>query len=497
MNDCQTALKARGICVIIPTFNNAGTIVDVVSRTLEKCCDVFVVCDGCTDGTAGLLRAMPVSPFIVELEHNCGKGKALKEGFLTARKAGFAYAITLDADGQHFPEDIPLFLQANRKHPDALIVGSRRFPNDAARSQGSRFANSFSNFWFFVQTLRRLDDTQTGYRLYPLHRLHGLGILSSRYEAELELLVLAAWHAVPTPSVKIQVYYPPFEERVSHFRPFRDFARISILNTVLCLLALIYALPLMVLRRCADFLRTVIPIFLFVVSTMFLLTPYTFIYLTLAGKNRKTRSHLHKIICKGNRIALNFLGLLGIEYSLTKPEEEDFSRPSVIVCNHRSHLDLIPMLALTPNLVIVTADWVWKDPIYGYVIRNAGFLKASDGYDIIAEQMKKMAQEGYSIVIYPEGTRSMDTKPLRFHRGAFYLSKQLGMDIIPAVLYGTGHAMPKHSHIIKKWPVHLELMPRIKPEQEMEPKELASGIRKIVCERYEKYADKIEQSLWR
>ena len=123
-----------------------------------------------------------------------------------------------------------------------MIIGNRQLEG-ADRSGGSKFANQFSNFWFYVQTGRALKDTQTGYRLYPLRKLHGLSLLTSRYEAELELLVFASWHGVKIVSVPVGVYYPPRAERVSHFRPGMDFARISMLNTVLCMLAVVYGLP--------------------------------------------------------------------------------------------------------------------------------------------------------------------------------------------------------------------------------------------------------------
>ena len=112
---CQIGLRKRGVCVIIPTYNNAGTIVDVVTRTQAYCADVFVVLDGCTDDTLSRLEAMPQKPRCIVLEKNAGKGSALKAGFRLAKEAGFAYAITLDGDGQHYPEDIPLFLEANRR----------------------------------------------------------------------------------------------------------------------------------------------------------------------------------------------------------------------------------------------------------------------------------------------------------------------------------------------------------------------------------------------
>ena len=162
-------------------------------------------------------------------------------GFKEALKLGFSYAITIDADGQHYPKHIVDFLKANQLYPGSIIVGSRNL-NGVERSKGSIFANQFSNFWFYIQTGRKLSDTQTGYRLYPIKKLYGLNFLTSKYEAELELLVFPSWHGVAIKEIPINVYYPPKEERVSHFRPFADFGRISILNTILCILAIVYGL---------------------------------------------------------------------------------------------------------------------------------------------------------------------------------------------------------------------------------------------------------------
>ena len=139
------------------------------------------------------------------------------------------------------------------------------------RSKGSNFANKFSNFWFYVQTGKALEDTQTGYRLYPLHKLYGVGLLTSRYEAELELLVFASWHGVELVSIPVNVYYPPREERVSHFRPGKDFARISVLNTVLCFLAVVYGLPLRLGRKLMAVSYTHLILVLIVLTSLILL----------------------------------------------------------------------------------------------------------------------------------------------------------------------------------------------------------------------------------
>lgn len=252
--ELKKQLRNRGICVVIPTYNNDTTIKTVVEKSLLYCDDVIVVTDGCTDRTTDILDAID-GITIVSYPQNRGKGYALKMGFRKALEMGFSYAITLDGDGQHYPEDIPLFLKANQEYPQSLIIGSRQLEG-VDRSKGSSFANKFSNFWFYVQTGRALPDTQTGYRLYPLHRLCGLSLLTSRYEAELELLVFASWHGVKLVPIPVQVYYPPRNERVSHFRPGKDFARISVLNTVLCFLAVVYGLPLRLWRTLMTFLRT-------------------------------------------------------------------------------------------------------------------------------------------------------------------------------------------------------------------------------------------------
>lgn len=244
----------KDICIVIPTYNNEQTIGKVVERTLQFSYPVIVVNDGCTDSTMQLLKQFEGRITVINRQKNSGKGNALKSGLEQARALGFRYAITLDADGQHYPEDIPLFAKEIEEHPDTLIVGSRVLQNENM-SKNSTFANRFSNFWFYIQTGKNLPDTQTGYRLYPLKKMKRLSWLTAKYEAELELLVFSAWHGITLRPIPIRVYYPPREERVSHFRPFADFARISVLNTFLCFAAIVYGLPLRVyhsLRRTAQ-----------------------------------------------------------------------------------------------------------------------------------------------------------------------------------------------------------------------------------------------------
>lgn len=242
----RTKMQQLKICTVMPTYNNGGTLHDVVERVLAFCSDVIVVNDGCTDDSAGILASFDNRITVVDYGKNQGKGYALKQGFKKAKQLGFDYAITIDSDGQHFPEDIPVFVNALEQHPDALLVGSRNLKQENMPG-GNTFANKFSNFWFKIQTGIDLPDTQTGYRLYPLQHLPK--ILSSRYEAELALLVFSAWRGIDLIPVKINVFYPKAEERVTHFRPFWDFFRISVLNTVLCIVAVIYGWPSRLIRK--------------------------------------------------------------------------------------------------------------------------------------------------------------------------------------------------------------------------------------------------------
>lgn len=230
--------RSESVCVVMPTYNNGGTLRDVVERVLKYCDNVIVVNDGCTDNSPEILNTLSDRVTVVDYGRNRGKGYALKQGFRKAKALGFDYAITIDSDGQHFPEDIPLFLDALQQHPGALIVGSRNLNQENMPGKNT-FANKFSNFWFKIQTGINLPDTQTGYRLYPLRRLPH--IFSARYEAELSLLVFSAWRGTDLVPIKVNVFYP--EDRVTHFRPFWDFFRISVLNTVLCLVAVVYGWP--------------------------------------------------------------------------------------------------------------------------------------------------------------------------------------------------------------------------------------------------------------
>ncbi|MDR3252510.1 MAG: 1-acyl-sn-glycerol-3-phosphate acyltransferase, partial [Tannerella sp.] len=143
---------------------------------------------------------------------------------------------------------------------------------------------------------------------------------------------------------------------------------------------------------------------------------------------------------------------------------ETFRRPGVIICNHQSHLDLMCVMMLTPKLIILTNDWVWNSPFYGRLIKYADYYPVSDGIEKAIDRLQGAVDRGYSIVVFPEGTRSDDCSILRFHRGAFYLAEKLHLDLIPVIIHGVGHVLPKNDFMLRKGQMHIQVMPRISPE---------------------------------
>lgn len=239
-------MRELGCIVVMPTYNNAGTLARVIGDVLQYAEDVLVVNDGSTDATQSILEQID-GIRIHSYAENRGKGHALKCGLKLAYEWGFRYALTIDSDGQHYADDIPAFIERIEQVPDSLLIGARNLTADNMPSKNT-FANRFSNFWYRVETGQRLEDTQSGFRLYPLRKLQNIRFLTTRYEFEVEIIVRAAWRGVRVENLPIKVYYPPQEERVSHFRPLRDFTRISILNTVLVLYALLFYYPWRFLR---------------------------------------------------------------------------------------------------------------------------------------------------------------------------------------------------------------------------------------------------------
>lgn len=231
--------KPFSFCVIVPTYNNHKTLARVLDSVLEYTTNVIVVNDGSTDSTVEILKNYSN---LTQIHHpkNAGKGIALQNGFKKALELNFEYAITIDSDGQHFASDIPSFINEINTNGEALLIGSRNMTQENVPKKSS-FGNKFSNFWFWFETGIKLEDTQSGYRLYPVKKIPK-NYFTNKFEFEIEVIVRAAWKGIAVKNIPIQVLYDP-TERVSHFRPFKDFTRISILNTILVVITLFYIKP--------------------------------------------------------------------------------------------------------------------------------------------------------------------------------------------------------------------------------------------------------------
>lgn len=521
-DDLTRTMRRLKICVLIPTYNNAGTLNSVLSDVLNYSENIIVVNDGSTDNTTHILDEFGSKITVVSYEKNKGKGYALKTGFRRAKELGYDYAITLDSDGQHYASDIPNFVNAIAENPGALIVGERDLSNVDINGKSS-FANKFSNFWFCVQTGRKLKDTQTGYRAYSLHNLYGLSLMTSRYEAELELLVFASWNGVRIISIPIRVYYPPQSERVSHFKPGLDFTRISILNTILCFAAIVYGLPSRIWHSIkykqlfnSDFkpfthkkgvrkeaattlgrlTRSIYGITYFVFWSMGVFTPLAYLYFSIGKNTESKKLRFHKMLQWISRFLT--VRFPGCPTNIENPNNETFENPALIICNHQSHLDLPVLMSIHPKLIFLTNDWVWNNFFYGKIIHNAEFLPVSAGMDVILPHLKNLRDRGYSIVVFPEGTRSADCSILRFHQGAFLLAKELGMDILPMVLHGAGHYLPKKDFMFRKGEISLDILPRVRND-EIEGLSIlarASYFRKIIKKHYSLLASRKERAAY-
>jgi glycosyltransferase involved in cell wall biosynthesis len=230
-------------CVIIPTYNNEKTLERVIQGVLDvaKSNEVILVDDGCTDSTKEILKKYTNLIHILTNDVNLGKGLSLDRALKEACRLGFENAITIDSDGQHFPSDIPTFITVAKENPGAVIMGSRNMNQEGVPGKSS-FGNKFSNFWFRIETGIKLPDTQTGYRLYPLEKIKEMNFKTTKFEFEIEIIVRLAWKNTPFIALPINVLYDK-EERVSHFRPGKDFFRISVLNSILVTIALIYYYP--------------------------------------------------------------------------------------------------------------------------------------------------------------------------------------------------------------------------------------------------------------
>lgn len=235
-NRCEVVGPAERIAVVVPVYNQPDRLRDVVCRCLAVHPRVLVIDDGSDRDVTPLVEDLPVEVLRHEVNH--GKGAAILTAARHLRQRQATHMITLDADGQHYPEELPLFMEAVHEHPQTLIIGVRDL-GGAAVPGASRFGRAFGNFWVWVQTGTQVQDIQSGFRAYPIAALERLSCRSRRYAFEVEVVVRGIWAGLKVHPVHIRVHYPKPQQRNSHFHKLYDNVRLSLLNTHLTLRALL------------------------------------------------------------------------------------------------------------------------------------------------------------------------------------------------------------------------------------------------------------------
>jgi 1-acyl-sn-glycerol-3-phosphate acyltransferase len=175
-------------------------------------------------------------------------------------------------------------------------------------------------------------------------------------------------------------------------------------------------------------------------------------------KTERKRARYHAFLCRVAGFVIRHVP--GVRFRYENLAGETFEKPAVIICNHQSHLDLMCLMMLTPRLIILTNDWVWNNPFYGRLIKYADFYPVSGGVEAAVELLADRVRAGYSIGVFPEGTRSTDCSILRFHRGAFYLAERLGLDVLPVLVHGAGAVLPKDDFMLRRGTISVQVHPR-------------------------------------
>ena len=279
---------------------------------------------------------------------------------------------------------------------------------------------------------------------------------------------------------------------MSHFRPVYDFSGITLLNTILCFMALLYALPLALLRLLRTVVYTVYSLLFFPCWTLFFLLPASAAVVLVTHDKERRTWRLHRLLNFVGCLVMKWHGIPGERRSMDNPYGETYQRPAVVICNHQSPLDLMAMLALSPRITLLTNDWVWNSPFCGFAVRHAEYYPVSLGIDNAMPRLRSLVERGYCIAVYPEGTRSLDCKITRFRKGAFRIARELKLDIIPVIEYAPGKCLPKGGHYLRRGVFHVRIERPIPFEEYSkigEDKDIAAWFRHYYEEKYSEIAD--------
>ena len=230
----------------------------------------------------------------------------------------------------------------------------------------------------------------------------------------------------------------------------------------------------------------------FLLISVIICTPVVMIM--FIGRKREWKDRfLHNLLYRFANLVIRRVP--AVKFTLDNSVGETFSKPAVIISNHQSHLDLMCLMMLTPKMIVVTNDWVWRNPIYGALIRRAEFVPAAEGIEDYMPQFRSLVERGYSILVFPEGTRSADCSILRFHKGAFHLAQELGLDILPVCLNGVGYVLPKEEFMLRPGHITVTVGKRVSPDDMSwgaDARERTKAFHKFYQEWYADMCNKLE-----
>lgn len=261
---------------------------------------------------------------------------------------------------------------------------------------------------------------------------------------------------------------------VSKHPALKSLAEVSILGMII-VVVMAYYIPPMVFRMLTTLNGKVreYPVTLkrlccstfslaFFFLTLMMVLPGVYIYSLFERRKEKLSDNIHKLLYKFSKFVI--YRVPGTTYRIINNNAETFDKPAIIICNHQSQLDLMAVLELHPKITVLTKEWVWNNPYYGEIIRNSEFYPVTEGIDKYMEGMRCLVRRGYSIAVFPEGTRSA-SGILRFHKGAFILAQELNLDILPIYLHGFNDVLPRHDFLLREGTMTLEIGNRMSAEE--------------------------------
>ncbi|MDT8393457.1 MAG: MMPL family transporter [Bacteroidales bacterium] len=242
-----------------------------------------------------------------------------------------------------------------------------------------------------------------------------------------------------------------------------------------------------------DFIFSINTLMIFLVGVIILDIAGLILRFLIPMPLKKKKLLFHKMLSVATWVIV--YGSVNIKKIIWNRSGEDFKKPAIVICNHQSHLDTVLTIMQNPRMILLTNPWVHKSIFYRGFIRFADFYSVEEGINTLKEKIKAIVAEGYSVLYFPEGTRSPDLEIGRFHQGAFHMAKELNLDIIPIISYGSGNVMPKFEPFLKTSPATMTIMPRIGPDNPLIKETslaTAKAVRQYYIKEYAAIRKKIE-----